>query len=317
MGNLSSVSIFGFFANWSPFYMVAVLFVTVVYFLTVTKWRHEIPGNRPLKKSETILFIISMILMYLAKGSPIDLLSHIIFSFHMLQMAVLYLMVVPLLYFAIPSYLIDYIITRPYIRPVFNAMTHPVFAIIFFNGLFSIYHLPLVLDYLKQSATLHSLFTILLFIAAVMMWYPVFNRTAIERKQLSGLQKLFYIFMIGVLLTPSCGLIIFAQHPMYKTYTDPQAWLGAMTLCVPAGTLNSIMDSTNISGPQYFTNMSPLEDQQTGGVIMKVLQEIFFAVMLFYVFFNWRWSEGKDEEATTQRSLEARQKEQAYFNQFR
>ncbi|TDM03914.1 cytochrome c oxidase assembly factor CtaG [Macrococcus carouselicus] len=317
MNNLSSVSIFGFFANWSPFYLVALIFVTVVYFLTVTKWRRDIPGNRPLKRNEVVLFILSMVLLYIVKGSPVDLLSHIIFSFHMLQMAILYLMIVPLLFFAIPSYLIDYGVSRPYIKRVFGAMTNPVFAIIFFNGLFSIYHLPVVLDYLKQSATLHSLFTLLLFVAAVLMWYPVFNRTELPRKQISGLQKLFYIFMIGVLLTPSCGLIIFSQHPMYQTYTDPKAWLSAMTLCVPQGTLDSIMSTTNISGPQYFTNMSPLEDQQTGGVIMKVMQEIFFAVMLFYVFFNWRWSEGRDEEATTQRSLEARQKEQAYFNQFR
>jgi putative membrane protein len=63
--------------------------------------------------------------------------------------------------------------------------------------------------------------------------------------------------------------------------------------------------------------MSSLEDQQTGGVIMKVLQEIFFAFMLFYIFFSWKQSEGTDEEATTQRSLELRRQEQAYFNQFR
>ena len=317
MHSLSSVSIFGFFANWSPFYIVTLLFVTAVYFLSVTKWRHEIPGNRPLKRREVILFIISMILIYIVKGSPIDLLSHIIFSFHMLQMAVLYLMIVPMLFFAVPSYLIDYIVSRPYIKPVFDVVSRPVFAIIVFNGLFSIYHLPVVLDFLKQSATLHSLFTVLLSIAAFNMWYPVFNRTELPRKQLTGLMKLVYIFMIGVLLTPSCGLIIFSQHPMYRTYTDPKAWLGAMALCVPQGTLDSVMSATNISGPQYFTNMSSLEDQQTGGVIMKVLQEVFFGFMLFYVFFNWRWSEGRNEEETTQRSLEARQREQAYFNQFR
>lgn len=316
MGRLSSVSIFGFFANWSPFFFVALIFVSVVFFLTVTVWRHEIKNNRPMTKSEIITFILAMILLYIFKGSPIDLLSHIVFSFHMLQMAVLYLLIIPMLYFAVPSYLIDYITALPVIKPVFDIISRPIVSIILFNGLFSIYHLPVVLDYLKQSATLHSLFTLLLSVTAFAMWYSVFNRST-ERRQLTGLQKLLFVFMIGVLLTPSCGLIIFAQAPMYATYTDPKAWLGAMSLCVPSGTLDSVMAATNISGPQYFTNMSPLDDQQTGGVIMKVLQEIFFAFMLFYIFMNWKRSEGIDEEETTRRSLEQRQQEQAYFNQFR
>lgn len=317
MDKLSSISIFGFFSNWSPFFLVALVFITVVFFLLTTSWRHEIKGNRPLKRSEAILFIICIIMIYIVKGSPIDLLSHILFSFHMLQMAILYLMIIPLLYYAVPSYLIDFLFDQPYVGGFLKFMTKPVVSLIFFNGIFSVYHLPVVLDYLKQSATLHSLFTLLLSFAAACMWYAVFNRSEKYPVQLSGLQKLLFIFLIGVLLTPSCGLIIFAQQPMYKTYTDPKAWIGAMSLCVPEGTLDSVMASTNISGPQYFSNMTPLDDQQTGGVIMKVLQEIFFAIMMLIIFYNWRLSEGKDEEATTQRSLEERRKQEAYFNQYR
>ncbi|UTH14554.1 cytochrome c oxidase assembly factor CtaG [Macrococcus equipercicus] len=317
MGRLSSISIFGFMANWSPYYLLIVVFLTVLYFMAVTKWRHGIAGNRLLKASETVLLLIAVVLIYLLKGGPIDLLSHIVFSFHMLQMAMLYLLVIPMLYFAVPAYFVDYIISRPVIKPVFQLMTRPVVALVVFNGLFSIYHLPVVLDFLKTNAALHAVYTILLSVTAFVMWFPVFNRSQLQRSQLSGLQKMLFIFMIGVLLTPSCGLIIFAQQPMYKTYTDPKAWMNAMSLCVPSGTLDNILASSGISGPQYFTNMSSLEDQQTGGVIMKVLQELFFAVMLFYVFFSWKYSEGKDEEHTTMRSLERRRQEQAYFNQFR
>lgn len=126
MGRLSSVSIFGFFANWSPFFFVALIFVSVVFFLTVTVWRHEIKNNRPMTKSEIITFILAMILLYIFKGSPIDLLSHIVFSFHMLQMAVLYLLIIPMLYFAVTSYLIDYITALPVIKPVFDIISRPI-----------------------------------------------------------------------------------------------------------------------------------------------------------------------------------------------
>lgn len=316
MGSIRSISIFGFLANWSPFFLVAILFTIIVYFLITVKWYKEIPGSRPLKKSEGILFVFLMILLYIMKGAPIDLLSHIIFSFHMLQMAVIYLMMIPLLYFAIPNYLIDYVINIPIIKPIFEFMTRPIIALVTFNGIFSIYHLPVVLDFLKMNATPHSLYTVLMSVTAFTMWYPIFNKKDEAKKQLSGLMKLGYIFAIGVLLTPACGLIIFAQHPMYKTYTDPKAWMSAMKLCVPTGALNDILQNSGISGPQYFTNMTPKDDQQTGGVIMKVMQEIFFGFMFYYVFVNWSRSERLDPEEITRRSLEEKRKQDAYFREF-
>lgn len=317
MSNLSSISIFGFFANWSPFYFIALLFVTIVYFLTVTKWRKDIPGNRKITTAETVLFIFNMLLLYIVKGSPVDLLSHILFSFHMLQMALLYLLIVPLFFFAIPGYLVDAFIKLPVVNSIFKFMTNPILALIVFNGIFSVYHLPVVLDYLKQNPTLHSLFTIILTVAAIFMWFPVFNRTKLPYKQLTWIKKMLYIFLIGVLLTPSCGLIIFAQIPMYETYTNSKAWMSAMEICVPIDTLKSIFATTSISGPEYFTNMLPLEDQQTGGVIMKITQEIVFAFMLMYVFFTWKLEEGTNEEETTRKNVEAKLAEKAYFNQFR
>lgn len=41
--------------------------------------------------------------------------------------------------------------------------------------------------------------------------------------------------------------------------------------------------------------MSLLHDQQLGGVLMKVIQEIVYGVMLFYVFIEWYRKE-RDEE---------------------
>ncbi|RXK18870.1 cytochrome c oxidase assembly factor CtaG [Macrococcus sp. DPC7161] len=316
MEKLSSIKIFGFFANWSPFFFVALIFVSIVFFLITVKWRKDIPNSRPLTKFEGILFIFLMVLIYIVKGSPIDLLSHIMFSFHMLQMAILYLLIIPLLYFAVPNYLIDYVISLSGIKKPFEFLSKPILAIFLFNGIFSIYHLPVVLDYLKQQATLHSLFTILMSVSAFLMWYAVFNKTSLPRKQLTGLQKLFFIFMIGVLLTPSCGLIIFAQKPMYKTYTEPSAWMGAMSLCVPTDTLSDVLQNSSISGPQYFSNMTPKDDQQTGGVIMKVLQEVFFGFMLFFVFYRWYKEERIDPDVITQRDLEEHNKQKAYFKQF-
>ncbi|MBB3854344.1 hypothetical protein DV713_08435 [Parageobacillus thermoglucosidasius] len=62
-----------------------------------------------------------------------------------------------------------------------------------------------------------------------------------------------------MLLTTACALIIFANEPFYTVYYD---------------------------APQLFKTLSPLVDQQAGGVIMKVVQEIVYGTMIECVFFN-------------------------------
>ena len=49
----------------------------------------------------------------------------------------------------------------------------------------------------------------------------------------------------------------------------------AMALCVPASTLSGLA-GLGISGPEMFTNMSPLYDQQLGGILMKIGQEFIY-----------------------------------------
>ena len=103
------------------------------------------------------------------------------------------------------------------------------------------------------------------------MWWPLVNKLD-EYKSLSGLKKVAYVFASGVLLTPACALIIFNDQPMYATYSDPAVWMEAMALCVPAG----MLANSNLNGPEMFASMSLLHDQQLGGVLMKVIQEIIY-----------------------------------------
>lgn len=317
MENLSSISIFGFIANWSPYFLAFTVFLTVAYFLITKKWYDNFEGGRPLRNKEAMIFLTSMILLYAMYGSPVDILSHILFSFHMLQMAVVFLLIAPLMYFAIPEYLWKHFVGLPVVKQFFAIAKKPLIPLILFNGIFSIYHLPVVLDFLKQSGMLHSAFNVMLFALALLMFYPIFNKVEPQKRHMGGLFKLLYIFGIGALLTPACGLIIFAGDPLYRTYTDGDAWLAAMELCVPSGVLDGLTGQGLISGPEYFTNTTPIMDQQTGGIIMKVLQEVFFGFMLGYIFFNWYRNERKDEDEVTRRSVEEARLQKELFNQYR
>ncbi|MBS4177249.1 cytochrome c oxidase assembly factor CtaG [Lederbergia citrea] len=283
------LSIFGFRALWSPYFMIFCLLLIAGYFYLTVKQRHKFANSEPLKISQAILFVLAMILLYVTKGSPVDLVAHIMFTFHMVQMAFLYLVIPPILISSIPNWVWLHILEYRYIKKIFAFFTKPLIALILFNGIFSIYHIPLIMDAVKMNIVIHAVYTVVLFVLAIFLWWPLLNKLE-GQYQLHGLKKIGYILGDGVLLTPACGMIIFAPAAMYATYTDGEMWMKAMALCVPGSTLSGL----SISGPELFTNMPAQEDQQLGGVLMKIIQEIVLGVMLMKVFFEWYKKEQRE-----------------------
>lgn len=301
------LSIFGFQALWSPYLIGVIIFLTVLYFLITVTWRNDFKVSEPLKKSEAIYFLLAMLTLYIIKGSPIDLLGHIMFTMHMVQMAFLLLLVPILLIKGIPWWIWKALLDIKPIQVIFKIFTQPIVAIFIFIGMFSIYHLPSVFDVIKLDMTWHGIYTILLFISAVFMYWPLLNQVDGQHK-MKNISKLAYIAGNAVLITPACALIIFANEPMYATYYDSSSWLKAMELCVPIDTLSSL----NLSGPELFSNMSPVSDQQVGGVLMKIIQEIIFGIILFKVFNNWWKKERNNEKEITENALKEFQNRTTY-----
>ena len=81
---------------------------------------------------------------------------------------------------------------------------------------------------------------------------------------------------------------MFSGAPMYATYTDPAA-CEAMKLCVPLDLLEEIP----LSGPEMFNTLPPLEDQQLGAVLMKIIQEAVYGTYLAVIFFSGSERNGK------------------------
>jgi len=296
------LNIFGFQALWSPLFIIFTVVILAIYFLITVKNRHRFEGKEPLSKKQASAFVSAILLLYVVKGSPVDLLGHILFSVHMVQMALLLMLIPPLLIAGIPTWVWRKFLSYPVCKFCFRYFTKPILALVVFSGLFSIYHIPLVLDFIKQNEWYHSLFTLILFISSIFLWWPIMNKLAGEHK-VQGLSKVGYIIGSAVLITPACALIIFADQPMYETYTSGAAWVKSMELCVPASTLATL----SLSGPEMFTSMPTIEDQQLGGVIMKIIQEVIYGVMLAMIFFEWYKSEQENADEITNQALRDRQ----------
>ncbi|RAK23234.1 putative membrane protein [Anoxybacillus vitaminiphilus] len=289
-----SLNMFGFVALWSPFFLLSLALVLWLYFMLVGPWRKRFTNEGPATRKQKLFFTAGIVLLYICKGSPIDLLGHLMFSAHMTQMAILYLLVPQLLILGIPNWMYEQLFRIRFVKATVSFFTKPLISLILFNGLFSFYHVPFIFDIVKTNMFLHAMVTTVIFFSAVMMWWPLVTKLS-DWPTLSGIKKIGYIFANGILLTPACALIIFADTPLYTTYSDPQAWVNALQLCVPAGTLASL----NLTGPQMFMSMPLIYDQQLGGVLMKIIQEIIYGAMLFFIFIDWYQKEREKEKMAT------------------
>lgn len=303
------LSIFGFRALWSPYYAIALLLVVVLYFLVTGKWRHKFKNSTPLTTKERNYFLLGMVLLYILKGSPIDLMGHLLFTVHMTQMAFLLLLTVPLLVMGIPNWLWQHLFQYKAIDAVFRLFTKPLIAVFSFGLTFSAYHYPIIFDTVKLDIFLHAGMTTVLFMTAVFFWWPVVN-TLEGQPQLHGLKKIGYVVLSAILITPACTLIIFGETPIYATYTDGDAWLQAMALCVP-GDLLSGLSGLGVSGPEVFYSITALYDQQLGGILMKVAQEVIYVVVIGKIFFKWASEERQNADEITQQELLKHQQIQA------
>ncbi len=254
---------------WSPGFLLAMVVLGVLYTLATGPWRSRFAESEPVGLKPRLWFWGGLALWYIAEGSPLSYYGHHeFFSLHMLQQAVLYLVMPPFLLLGTPGWLL-----RPLFRTkggerFMKVFANPMLSLFLFNFIFSLYHIPIVMDWLMVHEAALRLYYVIFLTAAFQMWFPVFCPMP-EYAKISELKKMLYIFVNGILLTPACALIIFAKDPLYASYAHIPATI-------------------------WF--LESVDDQQLGGVVMKIVQEIVYGFALAYVFFRWYRSERQKEE---------------------
>lgn len=274
---------FRFEELWTPMFLFGTAAVVILYFYLIGPWRERhAPGAPAATALQKVMFVSAAVMFYLVHGGPINLLGHLMFTFHMVNMSVSYLIVPPLVLLGIPAFIWRKMFSARFWKK-FNLLMHPIVTLVLFNMLFSIYHVPLVHDYVMTHFSVHRLYYAVLLITSIMMWWQIACPVP-EWNRLTDLKRMAYVFANGILLTPACALIIFAKEPMFAVYSDPNVWVTAMGYCV-SGDPGRLLDS--FSGPQFFNLMDVVEDQQLGGIVMKLVQELMYGIILAYIFKQW------------------------------
>jgi putative membrane protein len=249
---------------WSPVVLLLLIVVGYVYLMAART------GPEPrVTAGQKISFLFGLLLFYIGAGSPLNHVGHhYLFSVHMLNQSLLYLIMPLFILYGMPGWMIERPLRALKLERIAQAAVNPLVALFSFNMLFSFYHVPMIMNRVMANDWLQLAYQTALLLSAFQMWFPVIGNIESWSK-ISELKKMGYIFLNGLLLTPACALIIFAGKPLYDMYRG---------VAMP------------------FAGYTVVEDQQLGGTIMKIVQEITYGSALAITFYRWFRSERKKDE---------------------
>ena len=254
-----------FQANPEVYLLVAFLIAAYVYSIRVIGPRAVPAGDKVVSGRNIGCFAGAMALLFAASTWPIHQIGEdYLYSVHMLQHMMLSYFMPPLVLLATPTWLMRILIGTGRIYRVVKFVTKPVVAAVVFNLAVMVTHIPPVVNASVQSGPLHYSLHTLLVLTALLMWMPVVG--PLHELRISNATKPIYLFLQSVVPTVPAGWLTFAEGVVYKHYDQPvRVW-----------------------------NLTPTDDQQLAGAIMKIGGSIFlWSLVVFYFFrrFGTTWKE--------------------------
>lgn len=239
--------------------IIGLLLLVLLYVQGVGRLRRAYGWAERVDPRQVALFLLGVLVIFLALQSPLDELSdNYLFSAHMVQHLLLVLVAPPLLLLGTPPWLLRPLIRSSLVLRCARFLTLPVAAFVLFNMTFILWHMPRLYELGLNNLGVH-IFQHLLFISvAVVMWWPIFSPLP-ELPRISYPAQILYLFVLSIVPGVVGGLITFSDSVIYPTYeAAPRVW-----------------------------GLSPIMDQQIGGLIMKIPGFFIFLVAAMVIFFKW------------------------------
>jgi putative membrane protein len=178
---------------------------------------------------------------------------HYLLSIHLLQNVVLAEWAPALCVLGLPSNL-----------PVPRLLTHPFVALPLWAGTYFVWHVPAIYDAaLRHPQTLLHLEHVSYFVTGLLFWWPVLHD---EPHRVTAGARALYLFLAFVVASPLGLLLALIPRAVYDFYVD---------------------------APHRLWGLSPLTDQQLGGVAMALEQAAVLFAVGTYFFLRFLSGEGR------------------------
>ena len=243
-----------------PALVGGLLTVAWVYSITVGPFRQSICPELPYSHRHTFWFVAGLVSFYLAVGSPLDPLGeNFLFFAHMIQHNILMYVSPLFLLLGIPHPIVDrFLESFPVMEKILGFIVPPIVAGLLFTLVFSFWHVGAFYEAAIRDKTLHMAEHLSMFLTSVAMWWPICGPS----KRLPPIPfgpQMLYILALMLGQTPIFAILTFSNDVLYDTYFYAERII----------------------------NLSPLEDQKTGGVLMKIANMVVSVGVLSSIFYRW------------------------------
>jgi putative membrane protein len=220
-----------------------------------------------LRTGQRVALYSALLIIFASLNGPLhDLSDYYLFSAHMVQHLLLSLAMPPLLLAGTPGWLLRPLLDKPFLGRFARAVTPPIRCFIIFNVVIAAWHLPPLYNTAMEYHPVHIVQHLTFMAASVLMWWPFLSPLP-ELPRLAYPGQMLYCFLMVIPMSIVAIYIAMADHVLYPAYSmAPRLW-----------------------------GITPLSDQQIGGLIMWVPGGLLFYVVMTFVFFKWA---GRDTDST-------------------
>jgi len=220
---------------------------------------------------QRLSFFTSLALLFFTLNGPLhDLSDYYLFSAHMVQHLVLTLMVPPLMILGTPGWMLRPLLRNPLVFRVARKLTTFGACFAIFNLVLAFWHLPPMYNLALAEHSVHIGQHLMFIAASVFMWWPLTSPLP-ELPRASYPMQMLYCFIMVIPMSVISIYIAMADSLLYPAYAVAPRIMG----------------------------ITPMMDQQYGGLIMWIPGGVFFYAVMTVVFFKWS-GRGEDTEASAQ-----------------
>lgn len=204
-------------------------------------------------------FLAGVVTLWLASDWPVhDVAEQYLYSIHMVQHLVLTLVMPPMFWLAVPSWLATLAVpesSRTW--AVLRRVARPVPAAVIFNAITIATHWTVVVNTSVEIGSVHYLAHLVIVTTAFLMWIPVCGPW--EQLRISPVGQCIYLFTMSIIPTVPGAWLTMAESAVYRVYDHgPRLW-----------------------------GVPVIEDQQYAGLFMKVGGGAYLWTIIITIFFRW------------------------------
>jgi putative membrane protein len=268
-----------------PFIIAGLALTAWLYWRGARRvWRESSERGRSVRRSEAWAFCAGWLALFIALVSPLHPWGEVLFSAHMTQHEVLMLLAAPLLVLSRP--LVPYLWALPArmrssvgavgkkrgVRVVWRTLTNPLVAWAIHAVALWLWHAPVLFQATLRSDFVHTLQHLSFLGSALLFWWALIHS---RRGVMSYGAAVLYMFTTSVHSGVLGALLTFAHTVWYPAYaTTTGSW-----------------------------GLTPLEDQQLGGLIMWVPAGLVYIVAGLALMVGWMRESERRVQRREQRAL--------------